>query len=45
MAEVLHSGGDPVVTMRHFLELFGDDGLAGLLDTLSEVMSARTAAS
>ena len=43
MVEVFHSGGDPCVTMRRFLESVGDEGLASLREVMHDVMSTRAA--
>ncbi len=43
MAEVLHSGGDCSVTMRHFLESVSDESLASLSEAMRDIMSTRAA--
>ena len=40
MTEVLRSGGDEAVTMRHFLERVSDDELAGLRSAVLEAARA-----
>jgi predicted transcriptional regulator len=39
MIEVLHSGGDPGVTMRRFLESVGDEGLASVREAMNDVIT------
>ena len=45
MAEVLHSGGDKVVTIRHFVQRVSDDDMESLRSAVQDVIPGRAAAS